>query len=95
MRPPRLVYFFGFFRNSTISLQLLLGLVDAGDVGEPDLHFVVGVDLRAAARERHDAAFGAAHAAEEEAPEADEEDQRHDPAEQLGQPAVGDLAACT
>ena len=55
-------------------LQLLFGLVDAGDVGEPHLHFVVGVDLRAAARERHDAAFGAAHPAEEEAPDADEED---------------------
>ena len=34
MRPPMLVYFFGVFRNSTISLQLLLGLVDAGDVRE-------------------------------------------------------------
>ena len=33
------------------------------------LHVVVGVDLGAAARERHHAAFGAAHAAEEEAPE--------------------------
>ena len=73
-------------------LQLLLRLVDAGDVGEADLHFVVGVDLRAAARERHHAAFGAAHAAEEEAPDADEEEQRDDPAEQLGQPAVDDLA---
>ena len=51
-------------------LQLLLGFVDAGDVGEAHLHFVVGVDLRAAARERHDAAFGAAHAPEEEAPDA-------------------------
>ena len=50
-------------------LQLVLGFVDAGDVGEADLHFVVGVDLGAAARERHDAAFGAAHAAEEEAPD--------------------------
>ena len=28
------VYFFGFFRNSTISLQLVLGLVHAGHVGE-------------------------------------------------------------
>ena len=73
-------------------LQLVFGFVHAGDVGEPHLHFVVGVDLRAAARERHHAAFGAAHAAEEEAPDADEEEQRDDPAEQVGQPAVGDLA---
>ena len=49
--------------------QLVFGFVHAGDVPEPHLHVVVGVDLRAAARERHDAAFGAAHAAEEEAPE--------------------------
>ena len=82
----------GVFRNSTISLQLVLGLVDAGHVREPHLHVVVGVDLRAAARERHHAAFGAAHAAEEEAPERDEKQERDDPAEQLGQPAVGDLA---
>ena len=42
--------------------QLLLGLVHAGDVAEPHLHVVVGVDLGAAARERHHAALGAAHA---------------------------------
>ena len=69
MRPPRFVYFFGVFRNSTISFSSSFGFVDAGDVGEAHLHFVVGVDLRAAARERHHAAFGAAHAAEEEAPD--------------------------
>ena len=73
-------------------LELLLGLVHAGDVGEADLHFVVGVDLRAAARERHHAALGAAHAPEEEAPDRDEEEERDDPAEQLRQPAVDDLA---
>ena len=57
-------------------LQLVLGLVDARDIREPHLHFVVGVGLGAAARERHHAAFGAAHPAEEEAPDADEEDER-------------------
>ena len=55
-------------------LELLLGLVHAGDVAEAHLDVVVGVNLRAAAGERHDAAFGATHPAEEEAPERDEED---------------------
>ena len=73
-------------------LQLVFGFVDAGDVGEAHLHLIVRVDLGAAARERHHAAFGAAHAAEEEAPDADEEEQRDDPAEQVRQPAVRELA---
>ena len=73
--------------------QLVFRLVDARHVPEPHLDVVFGgVDLRAAARERHHAAFGAAHAAEEEAPERDEEEERNDPAEQLAHPAVGDLA---
>ena len=46
--------------------QLLRGLVHARDVREAHLHVVVRVDLRAAARERHDAALGAAHPPEEE-----------------------------
>jgi hypothetical protein len=81
----------GCLRNSTIS-ELLFGLVHAGHVGEPHLDFIVGVDLRAAAREGHDAAFRAAHAPEEEAPQPDEEQQRNDPAEEIGKPAVGELA---
>ena len=67
-------------------LQLFLGLVHAGHVAEPDLDVVVGVDLRAAPGERHDAAFGAAHPPEEEGPEPDDEDQRDDPAEHVGDP---------
>ena len=93
MRPPSVVYFRGFFRNSTISLQLICGLVHARDVGEAHLDVVVGVDLRAAARERHDAALGAAHPPEEERPHPDDEDEREHPAEQdVGQPAVLQLA---
>ena len=72
--------------------QFLLSLVHAGDVAEPHLHVVVRINLGAAAREGHDAAFGAAHAAEEEAPQGDQEDDRNDPAEQLRHPAAGDLA---
>src|SRR5207237_10792104 len=56
------------------------------------LHVIVGVDLRLAARERHDAAFGAAHAAEKESPKADDEQQGNDPADDIGKPAVGDFA---
>ena len=73
-------------------LQLVFGFVDAGDVREPHLHLIVGVNLRAAPRERHHSAFGATHPPEEEAPDADEEHQRNDPTEQIGQPAVGHLA---
>ena len=73
--------------------QLVFGFVDARDVDELHLHVVFGgVDLRAAARERHHAAFGAAHAAEEEAPERHEKEERNHPAEELANPAVGDLA---
>ena len=67
--PPIVVYFFGVLQELDDLLQLVLGLVDARDVAEADLDVVVRVDLRLAARERHDAAFGAAHAAEEEDPE--------------------------
>ena len=72
--------------------QLVLGLVHAGHVPEADLDVALRVDLRAAARERHDAALGAADAPEEEAPERDQEQQREDPAEQFRQPAVDRLA---
>ena len=72
--------------------QLVFGFIHARHIPEPHLHVVVGVDLRLAARERHDAAFGAAHAPEEEAPQPDEEDERDDPAEDFGNPAVGHFA---
>ena len=74
-------------------LQLLFGLVDTGHVAESHLHFVVGVDLGLASRERHDAALGAAQAAEEERPERHDDRERNDPAEELWQPAVEELAA--
>ena len=72
--------------------QLFLGLVDAGDIAEPHLHIVFGVDLRLAARERHHPPLGAAHLPEKEAPERDEEQQGNDPAQELRQPAVHQLA---
>jgi hypothetical protein len=72
--------------------ELLLRLVHAGHIGKAHLHFVVGVDLGAAARKRHHAAFRAGHAPEEEAPDADQEEQRDDPAEQIRQPPVHDFA---
>ncbi len=72
--------------------ELLFGLVDARDVAKPHDHVVFGVDLRAAAGERHHATLGTAHPPEEEAPERDEEDERNDPAEDLADPAARHLA---
>ncbi len=72
--------------------QLVLGLVDARDVGEPHLHLIVGVDLRAAAGEGHDAALGASHPAEEEPPQGHDEQHRDDPSQQVRHPAVHGLA---
>jgi hypothetical protein len=73
--------------------QLFFGFVDAGDIAETHLHIVFGVDLRFAARERHDATLGATHLPEKEAPERDEQQQGNDPAQELRQPAVHQLAA--
>ncbi len=72
--------------------QFLFGLVHAGHVLEGHAHVVFGVDLGLAPGERHDAAL-AAHPLHEERPHADQQQHGHDPAEQLGQPAVEDLAA--
>jgi hypothetical protein len=74
-------------------LQLLLGLVHAGDVPEAHLDVVLGVNLGAAARERHHAALRAAHAPEEEAPDEHEEEQREHPADELAHPGARRLAA--
>src|SRR5207245_4040829 len=72
--------------------ELVLGFVHASHIGEPDLHLVVSVDFRAAPRDRHHPAFGAAHAPEEEAPDAKEENERNYPAEAIRQPPVHRLA---
>ena len=67
-------------------------LIDAGDVSEGGLHVIFGHQLGLAARERHDAALGAAHALEEEGPQAKQQQQGNDPAEHLRQPAADQLA---
>ena len=85
MRPPSVVYFFGFLQELDDLLELLLGLVHAGHVREAHLHVVFGEHPVLAAGERHHAAFGAAHPAEEEAPEREEEEQRQHPAEDFGE----------
>jgi hypothetical protein len=72
--------------------QFLRRLVYAGDIGEAHLDVVFGKNLRLAARKRHDAAFGAPDAAEEKGPQGNKEQQRHNPAEDLGQPAAHNLA---
>ena len=95
IRPPRFVYFFGFFRNSTISFSSSSRFVDAGDVGEAHLHFVVGVDLRRL-RANDITPPSAPPMRRKKKPQMPtKKSERDDPAEQLGQPAVGHLAACT
>ena len=92
MRPPMRVYFSGVLRNSTISRSSSSASSTPATSAKPHLHIVVRVDLGLAAGKRHHAAFSPAHAAEEDAPERDDEDQRDDPAEHLADPAAGDLA---
>ena len=72
--------------------QLLLGLVHAGHIREAHLHIVVCKDAMLAPRKRHHAAFGAADAAREVAPDDEDEDERKDPSENLGQPPADELA---
>ena len=86
------MYFFGVLQELDDLLQLLLGLVHAGDVREAHLHVVFGEHAVLAAGERHHAAFGAAHPAEEEAPERNQQQEREHPAEDLRQPAADELA---
>ena len=61
MRPPRRWNFFGFFRNSTISHHLVLGLLHAGHVVEGDVRVFLGRDAVLAAAEvaEHAARAGA------------------------------------
>jgi ATP-dependent Clp protease ATP-binding subunit ClpB len=72
--------------------QFLFRFVNARDIPKAHLHIVLGVNLRAAPRERHHTAFGASHLPEEEAPQRDQKHQRNDPAQQFRQPPVHDLA---
>ncbi len=84
---------FGILEELDNLAQFLFGLVDACHVVELDLDVVFfGVDLGAAARERHDAAFRATDPAKEKAPEGDQEDERKDPSKHFGDPAIGDGA---
>ena len=76
MRPPSLVNFFGFLRNSTISVELLLGLVDARHVLEGDLGLVLVQQLGPALAEGHGLAAAALHLAHEEDPHADQQQHR-------------------
>ena len=84
--------FLGILQELDDLFQLVFRLVDARDIQKTHLHFIVRVDLRAAAGEGHHAAFRAAHSSEEESPDGDEEDQRENPAQHFRQPAAGHLA---
>ena len=61
--PPSFWNLPGSFRKSTISADFLLGLIDAGDVGEGDVDLVLAEQARAALAEGHGpaAAGGALH----------------------------------
>src|SRR6185503_9736681 len=72
--------------------EFLLGLIDAGNVGEAHFHVIFREDAVLAARKRHHAAFGPAHPPEEEAPHAEQQHQRNNPAEDLWQPPADHLA---
>ena len=69
-------------------LQLGLGLIDAGHVGERHSGLVLDVDLGAALADAHEAAAEpllARHAPGEEIPDAEEDQRRQDPGEQVAQ----------
>ena len=87
MRPPSFWNFWGSLRNSMISLELLLGLVDAGDVLERHLLGQPGEQLGPALAEGHGLVPSGLHLPHEKDPEEDEEDDR-EPAEEEGEPAV-------
>ena len=92
MRPPSVGVLLRVLQELDDLAQLLHGLVDAGDVLEGDLDVVLGVDLGLAAGEGHDAAL-AAHPPHQERPQRHQQQDRHDPAEELRQPAAHHLAA--
>ena len=74
--------------------QLVLGLVDAGDIGEGDLGLLLDIDLGAALADRHQPAEPALpHPPDREHPDADKEDRRQDPGEQIGDPMALDHPA--
>ena len=74
--PPRRWNFCGSLRNSTISCELLLGLVDAGHVVEGDAADLLGQQARAALAEAHGLAAARLHLAHEEDPDADQQQHR-------------------
>ena len=87
MRPPSFWNLCGSLRNSMISLELLLGLVDPGDVLERHLLGQPREELGPALAEGHGLVPPGLHLPHEEDPEEDEEDDR-EPAEEEGEPAV-------
>ena len=72
--------------------QLLRGFIHARDILERRLDVVLGVDLGLAARERHDAAFGAAKPSREERPRGDDQHEGQQVTNDFRQPTADDLA---
>src|SRR5262249_48005725 len=77
--------------------QLLLGLVDAGDIVEGDLGVGLDIDLALAAADRHEPAAAepglVGKAPEDEDPQTEEQEDREDPGKQVAEEVALDLAA--
>ena len=71
--------------------QLVLGLVDAGDIGEGDLGLLLDIDPGAALADLHQPAEPALpHAPDREHPDPDKKDRRQDPGQEIAQPVALD-----
>ena len=92
MCPPSVVVLLRILQKLHDLAKFFLGFVNAGYVAKFHLDVVFRVDFGAAARKRHDAAFGATNTTEEKAPDANQQQERQHPAQDFGKPAAHDLA---
>jgi hypothetical protein len=83
---------FGVLEEGDNLLQLVLGFVDAGNIGEGDLYVLLHIDLGLALADRHQAtrALTHSHGADEKHPNEHEADRRHEPPQHgLKEPGPG------
>ncbi len=87
--------FLGVFEEGDDLVQLFLGLVDAGHVVEGDLGVGLDIDLGLALADRHEAAahpLATRHAPHQEYPQAEEQQRRHHPGQDVGEERALHLA---
>ena len=92
MRAAELLEFLRVAEELDDLLQVLLGLIDAGDVVERDAAVPLGEELRLGLAEAHGAAAARLHLAHEEDPDRDQEqhgEPRHEHAEERGHVFLG------